>query len=197
MSRRLASIVAFVVLSTVISFASVSSAHAGITVPCTSYSSSTHCTWISVWYSSTRGDYFLTTKWREWEDHTRDGGYVHYSSPGLIADPSWPQPPGTIALWNWYSPSREDNFATTEPGWVPNGPNDTRESGGLYMWPSLLGYVWTTRVSSCVTFGLDLWWNPVQGDNALVSTIAEPQAPYWGNGYYYVGRQGYYDGGPC
>lgn len=194
MVRRFGAILAFAILSTVLTVSVNSSAEAAPT----NYGcwQAAACTDLTLWHSAARGDYFLTNEWRFGEDHQRDGGYVYVGDGGIIAHPWWPQPNGTVALWNWYSPSREDNFATTDPQWIPSGPNDTRSSGGaLYIWPSLLGYVFTTQQQYCVDSALDMWWNPTLGDNALVPTLFG--SPTFEPGYKYVGRLGFTDPGPC
>jgi hypothetical protein len=65
------------------------------------------------WWSPSRGDNWVTTLF------PNDGGkplspdYGFVRLEGYIFRPDLPQPPGTLPLYSWWSPSRSDNWITS------------------------------------------------------------------------------------
>lgn len=92
------------------------------------------------WHSPSREDNFLTSdpNWAGEPGDSRSPDYGFVRVEGYIYDPSLPQPPGTLPLYSWYSPSRGDNFATTHPSWV-GASGQTRSPD--YQFVRLEGYV--------------------------------------------------------
>jgi hypothetical protein len=95
------------------------------------------------WWHAERKDNFLTTDphWASdprgllWTDdnlhilNLRDqDGYDMYRLEGYIFNPKQPQPPGTVPLYSWWNPERNDNFATTDPRWSMD-PSTVRWEG--------------------------------------------------------------------
>jgi len=83
------------------------------------------------WYSSERGDNFLTSDPR-WAGRSGDvkSGYRFSRLEGYIFDPNHPQPANTLPLDRSYSDGRDDNFASSHPMWTgpigkPNLPDYT------------------------------------------------------------------------
>src|SRR5262249_29305655 len=73
------------------------------------------------WYSPSRGDYFTTSdpnwipNWvaTGYANHVPDARSPDYTSireEGRVFSPNSPQPPDTVPLYSWYSPSKHDNF---------------------------------------------------------------------------------------
>ncbi|NHZ92859.1 hypothetical protein F2P45_28185 [Massilia sp. CCM 8733] len=79
------------------------------------------------WYNASNGDHFSTTNpvWAGTPFETR-GGYVMQAISGYVHDPARPQPPNTLPLYSWFSPSRQDNFMTTDKGWTGTPTVSTR-----------------------------------------------------------------------
>jgi hypothetical protein len=76
------------------------------------------------WYSPSRMDNFATTdpSWEGTAGSMRAPDYWFIRNEAVL----YPTPePGSLALHSWYSPSRGDNFATTDPAWQ-GGPGVTR-----------------------------------------------------------------------
>lgn len=73
------------------------------------------------WWSPSRRDNFATTNpayTRPLRDRL-EPDYSHYRLEGYVYSPEEPQPDGTLALHSWYSPSRGDNFLTSDPKYLP------------------------------------------------------------------------------
>lgn len=73
------------------------------------------------WWSPVRKDNFATSDPRYVDPpaHAIAPGYRHYRLEGYLHSPESPQPPGTVPLHSWYSPSRQDNAALSHPSWIP------------------------------------------------------------------------------
>lgn len=100
------------------------------------------------WYSPARHDYFTTSDPRWKGRHSADGmkkspDYEFVRTEGRLFDPGRPQPPGTRPLYSWWSPSRKENFTTTDPGWA--GRRGDRKGG--YRFVRLEGYVYEDAVA--------------------------------------------------
>ncbi len=65
------------------------------------------------WYSCQRYDGLITTTWPGKPGDVRSPDYNYIRMEGYVYSPKFPQPDGTIPLYVWWSPSREDNFAST------------------------------------------------------------------------------------
>ena len=126
------------------------------------------------WWSSTRKDNFATTdpRWGvpvddiQWNGESvangpDQSGYTLYRLEGYIFDPKKTRPPGTVPLWSWWSPEREDNFATSKRDWgmhpeqvrwqgehLANGRS--RQSGVEYSLYRLEGYLPTMDCSNAL-----------------------------------------------
>ncbi|MHA6289122.1 hypothetical protein [Maricaulis sp. CAU 1757] len=92
------------------------------------------------WYSPGRGDNFLTTdpRWAGERGDRREPDYIFVGRAGYIYPPDRPAPAGTLALWSWWSPSRQDNYATTLPQWDPSSGTSRAPDYRFYR---LEGYV--------------------------------------------------------
>ncbi|MEO1475188.1 MAG: hypothetical protein AAFS13_02300 [Pseudomonadota bacterium] len=127
------------------------------------------------WWNPDRADNFATTEndWRRARG-TEQLGYTRYRLEGLVFQPGSsdePIPSGMIPLWRWYSPSRGDNFTTSDPRWRPSSG---AEKGPDYIRPELMGYVFSPeQPRPDDTIALWSWWNPQRGDNFATS------APQW------------------
>lgn len=98
------------------------------------------------WYSPTRGDNFLTTdpQWYGQRGDVRSPDYLHVGMVGYIYAPDRPAPAGAQPLWSWWSPSRGDNFATTDPAWSPASGGERRPD---YRYYRLEGYLLPAEIS--------------------------------------------------
>jgi hypothetical protein len=147
------------------------------------------------WWSDDRGDNFATSdpRWRmdprlivreRSGEHiangprTPDGIHTLYRLEGYLFDPKRPQPSGTVPLFSWWSDTRGDNFATSDPRWrmsvadiswrgehIANGP---RTPDGTYTLYRLEGYLLDRRVECAPGAGQDqaavltvcrVWWS--------------------------------------
>jgi len=74
------------------------------------------------WYSPSRGDNFLTTdpKWAGKKGAKKSPDYRFVRIEGYIFSPLNNQPANTIPIYSWYSPTRGDNFITSDPRYKPN-----------------------------------------------------------------------------
>src|SRR5262245_7527440 len=142
------------------------------------------------WYSASRGDTFTTSD-PAWAPAVgSDGqiimrsGYRFVTTEGLVFSPDAPQPPDTVRLWSWYSPTRGDNFITSNPAW-----------NGASSWPPdyyrfrLEGYAYSKPVAN--TRVLRGQWKQSSsglGDNRAT---ANPDDAVPSSGYTYVRDEGY------
>jgi M6 family metalloprotease-like protein len=130
------------------------------------------------WWSPGRGDLFTTSDpaWAP-TTTTRAPDYVFQRYEGYVFDPASPQPPDTVPLHSWYSPSRGDNFVTSDPAWSP-ASGTTRAPD--YRFVRLEGYVYTRPFMG--TLPLRSWWNGTVEDNRATTD------PEWSGRN---GREGY------
>lgn len=98
---------------------------------------------LNTWFSPRRGD-FTTMTQPNWVAY--QGGPVRispdYQSPhleGYVFDPALPKPPGTIALYRWWSPQRGDNWTTTQHA---SSAIRRLRLGPDYRFSRLVGYVY-------------------------------------------------------
>jgi len=122
------------------------------------------------WWCEARGDNFATSR-PDWaESHPsarREPGYVSLIRWGRVFNPRLPQPAGTVPLYSWWSPSREDNFTTSDPRWA-GGPGSSKTPD--YGFHRLEGCVYDpARPQPASTVALYSWWNPERGDNFTTS----------------------------
>ncbi|SHI83165.1 hypothetical protein [Pseudozobellia thermophila] len=146
------------------------------------------------WYSTSRGDNFTTTNpaWRGTRGDRKAPDYTFSRIEGSLFNPNNPQPPGTVAVYSWYSPSRKDNFMTSDPRWRGNR-GDTRTPD--YRFVRLEGYAYDPDApppTGAAT--LYSWYSPDRGDNFVTTSRAwagfkgvDSKAP----NYNYVRREGY------
>jgi hypothetical protein len=73
------------------------------------------------WYSPSRGDNHSTTNpaFTQPLRGRLEPDYGHYRLEGYLYPPGTSQPKDTVPLYLWYSPSRGDNFITTDPQYYP------------------------------------------------------------------------------
>lgn len=132
-------------------------------------------------YSAARGDYFSTTQ-PEWTckalgSCAADPGYVVIGIQGHVYSPDAPQPAGTRPLYHWWSPSREDNFITTDPNWAGSVGDVTLDHDGYRLF-RIEGYIPTSAVTGSVP--LRSFWNSTTRDNAAVNALRVSMPAGWG-----------------
>lgn len=112
------------------------------------------------WYHPGRGDNFATTDQR-WagRDGDEQDGYRFVRVEGRVFAPSGSQPAGTVPLFSWYHPEREDNLLTSDPRWAGE-PGALRDGYRLYR---LEGYIYADPVAE--TLPLTSWWSAERADN--------------------------------
>lgn len=82
-----------------------------------------------LFHSPSRVDNFTTSdpRWTQnipqYGNITRSPDYRPKRHEGALYSPHKKQPPGTVPIYSWYSPSRQENFLTSDPRWSvnPNG----------------------------------------------------------------------------
>lgn len=100
-------------------------------------------------------------------------GYEPVALQGHVYSPSEPQPAGTVALYNWFSPVRNDNFLTS--AWAGAVGAFRSEGGANYTLFRIEGYISTTNSPMPLT----TYWNGAASDNATVATWRTgPRAGY-------------------
>lgn len=121
---------------------------------------------IHSWYSPSRGDNFATSdsRWngRPGERRSPDYGYVRME--GSLLAPARETPRGAVPVYSWYSPSRGDNFLTSDPRWAGR-EGDTRSPD--YRFVRLEGYLHDRPLAG--TMPLQSFWDPDRGDNFATS----------------------------
>jgi len=98
-------------------------------------------------------------------------GYI--LRPDLVSGPNSPSPLGTpiIGLSSYWSPSREDNFATTNPAFLHLAKLEPD-----YNRYRLEGYLFApTAPPPAGTIALRSWWSPSRGDNFATTNSAYTQ----------------------
>ncbi|MBL8100132.1 MAG: hypothetical protein JNK81_13190 [Anaerolineales bacterium] len=92
------------------------------------------------WWSPSREDNFITSdsRWAGQLGNTLPPDYSFVRLEGYVYSPDEPQPSGTIALYSWWSPSRGDNFATSNSSWAGK---DGQVNSPDYIFVRLEGYV--------------------------------------------------------
>jgi len=88
------------------------------------------------WWSESRGDNWITSNPRWTGSEAPGPDYYVVRVEGYIFSPDAPQPSGTIPLYSWWSESRGDNWATTNPRWTGSEP-----PGPDYYFVRVEGYV--------------------------------------------------------
>jgi hypothetical protein len=76
---------------------------------------------LHAWWSGRREDNWTTTNPAFARPLLRDlePDYHHHRLEGFVYAPDGSQPAGTVPLHSWWSPTRGDNFITTDSRWVP------------------------------------------------------------------------------
>jgi hypothetical protein len=156
------------------------------------------CQTLFAWWNSQRGDNFVTTqsKWIGGPGDRQDG-YRFYARVADLFSADRAAPPGTIPMWSWWSPSREDNRITADPAWASNEKNP--KTGFPYAFPGytkgepdyrcyrLEGYVYDPdgpRPTGAVA--LYTYYSPERNDHHLTTD------PYMSHeGYRLVRKEGY------
>jgi M6 family metalloprotease-like protein len=114
------------------------------------------------WYSPSRGDNFATTdpRWAGRPGDQRSPDYRFVRIEGLVLSEARP---GTRPLYSWYSPSRGDNFITSDPRWA--GRSGDEKDG--YRFVRLEGHVFEQPLAG--TYPLQSFWDPTRADNFATS----------------------------
>lgn len=127
------------------------------------------------WYNEARGDNFLTSDPR-WSGRVGDlvDSYRLFREEGQIFDPRGARPAGTLPLYSWWHPERQDNFVTSDPRWSMD-PSTIRWSGENianghiqdgYSLYRLEGYIYDPkRPQPAGTVPLFSWWSGERLDN--------------------------------
>ena len=120
------------------------------------------------WYSAARGDNFLTTD-PAWAGRIGEGRHPDYRYLGVegYVDPPSASGFGSRILTSWYSPSREDNFSTTDAAWQ-GAPGGTRPPD--YRFVRHEGVLSSSAEPGLVP--LHSWYSPTRGDNFATSDPA-------------------------
>jgi hypothetical protein len=117
------------------------------------------------WFSSSRGDHFTTSDpaWIGSVGEIRNSGddYELMRIEGRVFSPAFKQPPGTVALWNFWNPRRGDNFLTSQPVWTSSPARDG------YTRFRLEGYIYAAAGDD--RRALNSYWNPLAEDNLATS----------------------------
>lgn len=119
------------------------------------------------WFSDARKDQFTTTRPEEvgcvGDRIRRHDGYRLERIEGGVFSADAPQPPHTVPLHTWYSPSRREHFTTSDPRW--QGQPGAPERDG-YRYVRLEGYIHAPdRPQPQGTLPLHSWWNGRRQDN--------------------------------
>jgi M6 family metalloprotease-like protein len=134
------------------------------------------------WWSLERSDAFTTSApgWIGSPGETRAPDYSFNRAEGLVFNPSLPQPPSTVALHGWYSPSNGDNFITSDPAWA-GAPGETRPPD--YRFSRLEGFAYDRPLAG--TMPLQGWRSALVGDNRQTTdpnwaTPSDSPSPFYG-----------------
>ena len=116
------------------------------------------------WWSPSRGDNFSTTdhRWIGSKGKTKSPDYRWVGILGYVFDPAYPQPPGTVPLYSWYSPGRGDNFITSDERYKPSSEID-RLRPPDYRFVRIEGYIYIDPAKGRLP--LQSHWSPGRGDN--------------------------------
>lgn len=120
------------------------------------------------WYSHHRKDNFITSQpnWAGCLGAVRNPGYRFSRCEGFAFDPQGTQPAGTVPVYSWWNPQREDNFFTSDPRWSL----DEDAIRGNYQRFRLEGFVYDPRRPQPPgTAPLYSWWHPDREDNFITS----------------------------
>jgi hypothetical protein len=120
------------------------------------------------WWSADRGDHYTTThpSWTAAAPNYHHHDYVRLGSLGYAYSRELPQPPGTVPIYSWWSPSRGDNFTTTQSAWA--GPGDRRAPD--YGFVRVDGYLHDPRLPQPTgTIPVYSWWSPGRQDNRMTN----------------------------
>lgn len=124
---------------------------------------------INSWWSSAREDNFATTAfpWRGNIGDRKAPDYVNYRTEGFAFFPLNPPPSGTIPLYSWWSPSRGDNFITSNPEWSGSAGDVMPPD---YRFVRREGYIYSPDLPQpSNTVALYSWWSASRGDNFITS----------------------------
>lgn len=115
---------------------------------------------LNTWHSPSRGDHITSTSptYTSTATSPQNPDYVFLRTEGYIYAADAPQPAGTVAVWSFWNPHRNDNFLTTDPAWT----GVTEQHG--YTRYRLEGYVYTAPRGD--TIPLRSFWSAQRQDNA-------------------------------
>lgn len=114
------------------------------------------------WWSPSRGDNFATSdpRWTDLFFATRMPDYTLFRTEGWVFRNN---APGTIPLYSWWSPSRGDNFITSDPAWAGRR-GDTRAPD--YDFVRIEGHIHDPNLAQPPnTIMLQSFWSPSRADN--------------------------------
>ena len=121
------------------------------------------------WWSSSREENFATTNPAYTQPVKREfsPNYNWYRLEGYVISPQIGQPEGTVPLHSWWSSSREDNFATANPGYT--SPLQERISPD-YAEYRLEGYLFSPRLPQPEhTVPVHSWYSSSRNDNFITT----------------------------
>ena len=145
---------------------------------------------LTSWYSLARGDNYTTTK-PEWNWKTNESKHPDYELVRTFAYiDAISTGDDTVPLYSWWSPSREDNFITTNPNWHGER-GDVKHPD--YQFVRKEGYIISPDLPQPEnSSALYSWWNPTTKDNYLTDN------PDWSgetetqkSGYIFSRKEGY------
>ena len=94
-----------------------------------------------------------------------------------------------LPLYQWYSPSRGDNFLTTNPKWA--GKKGDRKSPD-YRFVRIEGYIFSPlNKQPTNTIPIYSWYSATRGDNFITSDPKYKTSKQLINGYKFVRKEGY------
>lgn len=134
-------------------------------------------------FSGARGDYFTTSQ-PVWTCKVfrpdlcpADPDYRPIGLQGYVFRPDRPRPAGTTPLYHWWSPSRGDNFITSDPAWAGAVGDHTLLHDGYQLF-RIEGFIQTAETAGSVP--LDSYWNGGPRDNAAVNSRRVSMPVGWG-----------------
>lgn len=117
---------------------------------------------LSGWWSGGYGDNFATRdlNWRGCAGATRSPDYGWVRVEGRLFTTG--SNSGTLPLYHWFSPGRQDNYVTTDPAWAGStGSTHTPD----YQFVRTEGFIYSPdQTPPADSLGLYTWYSPSRGD---------------------------------
>lgn len=132
------------------------------------------------WYSDLYKDHLTTTdqSWKYEPNVIHQPDYNYFRTKGMVFSPAQPQPPSTVPLYGWWSPSRKDRLITSDVRWAGR-PADIIAPD--YQFVRLEGYIFDTPYAGTIPF--QSLWSSTRSDNfttsdwELIGQIGENRSP--------------------